>query len=289
MAGLNKGRTFVATYGTATSPVVAVAPTDLTDGQQLEGLTAVRCVVSAASGQTLSGGGTLIAYIQDPAVLTANGGAMVNGGSGLADTATLLYASQTANYTVGLLLTGASSGANGIISADTDAGTTGTLTLTGVKGTFVTGEIITDSSTGSATTNGVATKALTYDTQTTAFEVGMTVKGLASGAMGVVQADSGTVLTLVWTPTIGVFLDNEALVGVSAARWVRWQSADLSLPTDQGALRDFSTTTFVLNAPRNAKALWLPDGVPFGGGTGVTVFQMGQSAARLHDSGNWGG
>lgn len=288
MAGLNKGSTFVATYGTS-SPIVATAPTDLTDGQPLDGLSAVRCVVSAASGQTLTGGGVLLGYIQDPAVLTADGVAQANGGSGLADTSTLTYNTQTANFTVGLRVSGATSKANGIISADVDAGTTGTLTITGTLGTFVAGEIITDTSTGSATVAAAATKALTYDGQVTAFEVGMTVRGLTSGAKGVVTADSGTVLTLTWTPTIGVFIDNEGLVGVSAPRWVRWEAADLQIPNDAGALRDMATVSFSVLVPRKAKALWVPDSVVFSGGTGVTVFQLGQTSTGLHDAGSWGG
>ncbi len=78
MAGKNKGSTFVATYGTS-SPIVAAAPTDITDGQPLDGLSAVRCVISAAPGVTLAGAGNLIAYLLDPAVLTADGAAQANG------------------------------------------------------------------------------------------------------------------------------------------------------------------------------------------------------------------
>lgn len=68
--------------------------------------------------------------------------------------ATLAYDSQTANFTLGNILTGATSGASGRIVADTDGGTTGTLTLQDVIGTFVDNEIITDDATGSATANG---------------------------------------------------------------------------------------------------------------------------------------
>ncbi len=61
------------------------------------------------------------------------------------------YNTQTSNFTVGQVLTGGSSGAMGTISADVDAGATGTLTLTGVTGIFLDTEIITDALTGSAT------------------------------------------------------------------------------------------------------------------------------------------
>lgn len=68
--------------------------------------------------------------------------------------ASLAYDTQTANFTVGNTLTGATSGATGRITADSDGGSTGTLTLQDVNGTFVDNEIITDGSTGSATANG---------------------------------------------------------------------------------------------------------------------------------------
>ncbi len=69
---------------------------------------------------------------------------------------TLAYDGQSANFTAGLLLTGGTSGATGYIHQDTDAGTTGTLLLTDVRGTFVDNEAITDSSTGAAVVNGTA-------------------------------------------------------------------------------------------------------------------------------------
>lgn len=65
------------------------------------------------------------------------------------------YDAQSANYTVGLVVTGGTSGARGIILADADGGTTGTLTLAWTTPTvpFVDNETLTDTSTGSATTN----------------------------------------------------------------------------------------------------------------------------------------
>jgi hypothetical protein len=67
----------------------------------------------------------------------------------------LPYKTQTANFHVGDVVTGATSGATGTIAADADAGTTGTLTLTGVVGHFSDGETITDTHTppGSAKAN----------------------------------------------------------------------------------------------------------------------------------------
>jgi len=67
---------------------------------------------------------------------------------------TLNYNAQTANFTLGAILTGGTSGATAVILEDADAGVTGTLTLGTISGTFQNGEIITDSSGGSATVNG---------------------------------------------------------------------------------------------------------------------------------------
>lgn len=67
---------------------------------------------------------------------------------------TLAYDTQTANFTVGNVVTGASSGATARIVADSDSGATGTLTLTDIAGEFVDNEIITDTGSGSATVKG---------------------------------------------------------------------------------------------------------------------------------------
>lgn len=69
----------------------------------------------------------------------------------------LAYKAQTGNFTLGLMLTGGTSGATGRIIADTDGGITGTLVLKEIVGTFIDNEPITDSSTGAATCNGVLT------------------------------------------------------------------------------------------------------------------------------------
>lgn len=69
----------------------------------------------------------------------------------------LPYQSQTGNFTVGLVLTGATSGASARITADADAGATGTLTIRDTVGTFVSGEIVRDTAAGSATFVGALT------------------------------------------------------------------------------------------------------------------------------------
>lgn len=70
---------------------------------------------------------------------------------------TLNYDTQTANFTVGQILTGGTSGATAVILEDSDSGATGTLTLGNINGTFQNNEIITDEGTGSATSDGVVT------------------------------------------------------------------------------------------------------------------------------------
>jgi hypothetical protein len=68
---------------------------------------------------------------------------------------TLNYDDQTANFTVGKTIVGATSGATAVICADSDSGTTGTLSLCSIDGEFLDNEIIAESDgTGSARANG---------------------------------------------------------------------------------------------------------------------------------------
>lgn len=72
--------------------------------------------------------------------------------------ATLGYDAQTTNFTVGALLTGATSGCTARIVGDSDSGATGTLTvrsiIPGANGFFQDNEPLSDSSGGAATANG---------------------------------------------------------------------------------------------------------------------------------------
>jgi hypothetical protein len=67
---------------------------------------------------------------------------------------TLAWDAKTGNFTTGLLLTGGTSGATATILEKSGDTATGTLTLGNISGTFLDNEVITDSSTGSATVNG---------------------------------------------------------------------------------------------------------------------------------------
>lgn len=69
-------------------------------------------------------------------------------------TATLSYDAQTANFTVGDRITGATTQSTARVTAMTDSGTTGTLTLSHMTGGFADNEVITSTSSGSATVNG---------------------------------------------------------------------------------------------------------------------------------------
>lgn len=72
---------------------------------------------------------------------------------------TITWDTQTANFNVGSKLTGQTSGATGIITENSDSGTSGTLTLNNVQGDFQIGEIIKDNggTPGSATATSVVT------------------------------------------------------------------------------------------------------------------------------------
>ncbi len=105
----------------------------------------------------------------------------------------LAYKTQSANFTVGDVVTGATSAAHGTIAVDTDGGTTGVLRLTGVVGVFVDGEALTDAHTGAAlangtqyngtaVANGTQYKTLSYDGQIHAFTVDEVVGGVGAAA-----------------------------------------------------------------------------------------------------------
>ncbi len=74
---------------------------------------------------------------------------------------TLPYDAQTGNFTIGLTLTGGTSSATGIITGDVDSGDNGTLTLSNIVGQFQNNETITDSGSGSATSNRLDSSLIT--------------------------------------------------------------------------------------------------------------------------------
>ena len=68
---------------------------------------------------------------------------------------TIEYDAEGTAFTVGLVLTGGTSGATGMIEVAQDDGSSGTLTLSNIDGTFQDNETITDSGSGTATSNGL--------------------------------------------------------------------------------------------------------------------------------------
>lgn len=71
------------------------------------------------------------------------------------DFGAISFDAQTVNFsTIGQTITGGTSGATGTLSSFTDYGTTGTLVLASVSGTFQDNETLTGSTEGSATSNG---------------------------------------------------------------------------------------------------------------------------------------
>jgi hypothetical protein len=94
----------------------------------------------------------------------------------------LPYTAQSANFHAGRTVTGGTSGAKGIILTDTDGGTTGTLRLVGVRGTFQNGEALAEDGSGpGAATAG--TPAAVTGVNATVAEI---VNGLRSKLDGVI-------------------------------------------------------------------------------------------------------
>ena len=128
--------------------------------------------------------------------------------------ASLNYDTQTANFTAGAILTGASSGATARIQADADAGATGTLTLIDIKGSFIDNEVLADDNgtPGAAIANGV----LSYTDATldsvgdvairTAYEtnVGWSAAFVANGGEIEFRVTGDTGQTVEWTVDIDV-------------------------------------------------------------------------------------
>lgn len=72
---------------------------------------------------------------------------------------TLAFDAQVSNFTLGDVLNGETSGASARIVAQTDSGTTGTLTLRNITGTFLDNEVIKGEAAGEASAAGVLTTA----------------------------------------------------------------------------------------------------------------------------------
>lgn len=127
---------------------------------------------------------------------------------------TMAYDAQTANFTVGEILTGVISGATARIVADSDSGASGTLTLRDIVGIFENNEEVTDTLGGSALVNGLlspanaallgASAALTVAVET---EAGLAADFAASGTEIEIQVTGEASKTYEWIIHAEVVLD----------------------------------------------------------------------------------
>ena len=140
---------------------------------------------------------------------------------------------------------------------------------------------------GSAASSTGTTIVLNETVATDGFVVGQTVRGLKSGATGVVTSVASSTLTCSGGVT-GVVIANETIVGFDPGRWTRAPSYDSG--TVPSGNRDALFAANLLYTPRKGYIIWIPNGVTFSAGSaGVTVSQLGQTYTGLHNSGAWGG
>lgn len=124
--------------------------------------------------------------------------------------ATLAFDEQSANFTVGSTIVGETSGATAIIAAQSDSGTTGTLSLGSVNGAFVDNELITeDGGSGSARTNGTLVMGAVTTTGTDselhsvgsdagAVPAGWDVTFAGSGQEGLIKITGAAATEILW-------------------------------------------------------------------------------------------
>lgn len=122
----------------------------------------------------------------------------------VAGTNTIYFGSQTGNFTTGQVVTGSTSGATATITAQTDSGTSGDLTVTALNGTaFQIGEPLTDPLGGDGSVTTINT-----------IIIGSRVTGATSGATANVleiTGAGGASQTLVLGRIIGVFQNGEVI------------------------------------------------------------------------------
>lgn len=127
----------------------------------------------------------------------------------------LLFDVETVAFTVGLILTGGTSGATAEIMAIVTDGADGSLGLGNIKGTFQDNETITDSGSGSATSNGTIGEIyIAYDNQVGAFVVGNTVTWNGGGDSAIIRGFQNDTPAgfLVLEDASSLIADDDALV-----------------------------------------------------------------------------
>ena len=127
-----------------------------------------------------------------------------------------VYLSASSAFTVGAVLTGVTSKASARIIAVTSAGSSGTLSLESITGTFQSGEIIQDSSGGTAQLNGALTLgSVTLDATGVTNLRAATVTGAAGWGVNIVPL--GALLTVQVTGATGMIVEWTAKVDVVVA------------------------------------------------------------------------
>jgi hypothetical protein len=195
------------------------------------------------------------------------GSAVVNGTLGT--TVFLDYDAQTINFVVTDVVVGRTSGASGTIGADADGGTDGTLTLTGVSGTFANNEKVAVRMAKADGTLG-ASYLLDYDAQSKNFATSDVLHGVTNGAVAIVDSDvdGGAAGTLTISSVVGDFADNEK-ISVQMAD----SNGGLSPSVSDSYYLDFDTGTAAFHVGHTVTGAGGATGVVFAdssGGVGAT-------------------
>jgi len=144
----------------------------------------------------------------------ATNGEFVYAIGGTHETQALTFKTQAGNWTAEETILGLTSASTATVRSDSDSGTTGTLTLDDVVGTFVDNEILRGSVKGRALVNGSPSALkLKYDNQVVNFISAQVIHGITSGASATIASDvdGGTSGTLTLSGVSGVFANNEKL------------------------------------------------------------------------------
>lgn len=149
----------------------------------------------------------------------------------------LNFTAQSANFTIGDVITGGSSGAKGTLVSQTDAGTTGTLRLSGVTGTFGASEALTDQHTGAATTSGAD---IAYETLATVVAGLVALLDVVTGLAATDHASAHTsvdVMGEVSSSYFGIKVVEDGVAAGFANLLVMQTHIDPGIATDLAAIR----------------------------------------------------
>jgi hypothetical protein len=157
----------------------------------------------------------------------------------------LLYDAKIASFTtMNQIVTGGTSGAYAELIAVTDWGTTGLMTLKGVRGTFQDNETITGSANGSATVNGTIGDTYgTYSAVSVQLTIGLVCTGGTSGAKRIlrgIQSDG----------TTGKYVFQVSTTATGSARtpyYKNFSSGETITDTATGSVTSGSASTTIIS------------------------------------------